>query len=336
MSRESRGISVESSYREKVDCGDGSEYWRGCLDRSACDVAGFRWGKWFLVQVEVARLMATLDERERCILCARLGIGEEGDPRTLQAIADEYGMSREGVRQVEGVALRKLKKSRATARLCAYLRGGGGKMSERSLTFARLGDPSGLSPSTVNAVTARMVRYAKALGADPETARDVAQRAWLSLLKRGGAQGVRDLYGYMLVTARHELAAVRKLVDNGQAGRTIASLDAMHEGGRLAACEGQGPQASAECRALLMALSKEIRALGELDRRALMTGAGLAARYQDLSLETGVSEVALRGRTARVRARLRAALSAWSDDQTVTHEEGDGRHAKIGQQIVSP
>jgi RNA polymerase sigma factor (sigma-70 family) len=49
-----------------------------------------------------------LDQRERYIVRCRFGWGREFEPRTLQDIADELGVSRERVRQLEARAMRKL------------------------------------------------------------------------------------------------------------------------------------------------------------------------------------------------------------------------------------
>lgn len=49
-----------------------------------------------------------LSQRERYIIRCRFGWGREFEPRTLQQIADELGISRERVRQLETKALKKL------------------------------------------------------------------------------------------------------------------------------------------------------------------------------------------------------------------------------------
>ncbi len=52
-----------------------------------------------------------VSQRERYILRCRFGWGQEFEPRTLQEIADELGVSRERVRQLEARALLKLRRS---------------------------------------------------------------------------------------------------------------------------------------------------------------------------------------------------------------------------------
>lgn len=51
-----------------------------------------------------------LDPRERYIVRCRFGWGREFEPRTLQDIADELGVSRERVRQLESRAMQKLQR----------------------------------------------------------------------------------------------------------------------------------------------------------------------------------------------------------------------------------
>jgi RNA polymerase primary sigma factor len=52
-------------------------------------------------------LMSTLSERERRILDRRFGL-TSGDEETLQEIGDDYGITRERIRQIEEEALKKL------------------------------------------------------------------------------------------------------------------------------------------------------------------------------------------------------------------------------------
>ncbi|HXE73160.1 MAG TPA: sigma-70 family RNA polymerase sigma factor, partial [Candidatus Nitrosotenuis sp.] len=57
---------------------------------------------------EMARLLRHLNERERRILILRFGL-VDGVVRTLQEISDEFGISKERIRQKEEDALRKLR-----------------------------------------------------------------------------------------------------------------------------------------------------------------------------------------------------------------------------------
>jgi RNA polymerase sigma factor (sigma-70 family) len=73
-----------------------------------------RWSYGYQWQVEkslaqVESLLRTLSPRERYVIRARFGWGREFEPRTLQQIADEFGLSRERVRQIEQRALDKLR-----------------------------------------------------------------------------------------------------------------------------------------------------------------------------------------------------------------------------------
>jgi len=58
---------------------------------------------------QVERLLGHLPPRDRYILRSRYGWGREFDPRTLQDIADELGVSRERVRQLEARSLKRLR-----------------------------------------------------------------------------------------------------------------------------------------------------------------------------------------------------------------------------------
>ncbi len=61
-----------------------------------------------------------LSQRERYIIRCRFGWGREFETRTLQEIADELGVSRERVRQLEARAIRKLQDLAAKFDLAAF------------------------------------------------------------------------------------------------------------------------------------------------------------------------------------------------------------------------
>jgi RNA polymerase primary sigma factor len=73
-----------------------------------------------LLKKEVGTLLAELSARERRILELRYGLGSQ-EPRTLQEIGQEVGLTRERVRQIEGEALDKLRELGRSARLREYL-----------------------------------------------------------------------------------------------------------------------------------------------------------------------------------------------------------------------
>jgi len=73
-----------------------------------------------LLKKEVGSLLAELTSRERRILELRYGLGSQ-EPRTLQEIGLEVGLTRERVRQIEGEALDKLRDLSRSARLREYL-----------------------------------------------------------------------------------------------------------------------------------------------------------------------------------------------------------------------
>lgn len=59
------------------------------------------------------KLLATLPERARDVLTRRYGLGTDTTPTTLEAIGQEYGITRERVRQIENYALSTIRKSDA-------------------------------------------------------------------------------------------------------------------------------------------------------------------------------------------------------------------------------
>lgn len=56
----------------------------------------------------ISELLNRLDERERRILILRFGL-EKDDPRTLEEVAQEFGITRERVRQIEAASLKKIR-----------------------------------------------------------------------------------------------------------------------------------------------------------------------------------------------------------------------------------
>ncbi len=63
-----------------------------------------------LLHEQLAALMGSLGEREREVLELRYGI-RDGQTRTLEEVGAHFGVTRERIRQIEGKALTKLKKS---------------------------------------------------------------------------------------------------------------------------------------------------------------------------------------------------------------------------------
>ena len=68
-----------------------------------------------LLPTHLDQALATLSERERGVVALRFGL-RDGQARTLEEVAEQVGVSRERIRQIEGKALRKLRHpSRSTA-----------------------------------------------------------------------------------------------------------------------------------------------------------------------------------------------------------------------------
>ena len=57
------------------------------------------------------RLLSTLPERAMDVLVKRYGLGKDPQKMTLEAIGEQYGITRERVRQIEGYALGNIRKS---------------------------------------------------------------------------------------------------------------------------------------------------------------------------------------------------------------------------------
>ena len=63
-----------------------------------------------MLPAQVNDMLAMLEPREREVLCLRYGL-DRGKPRTLEEVGERFGLTREGVRQVEVKAIAKLRRS---------------------------------------------------------------------------------------------------------------------------------------------------------------------------------------------------------------------------------
>ena len=75
-------------------------------DRSA--ESPFEMAATALLPLEINRLLAPLDEREREILRLRFGL-DRGEPRTLEEVGEHFNLTRERIRQIEARAMSKLR-----------------------------------------------------------------------------------------------------------------------------------------------------------------------------------------------------------------------------------
>jgi RNA polymerase sigma factor (sigma-70 family) len=75
-------------------------------DRSA--ESPFEMAATALLPIEINRLLAPLDEREREILRLRFGL-DRGEPRTLEDVGEHFNLTRERIRQIEARAMSKLR-----------------------------------------------------------------------------------------------------------------------------------------------------------------------------------------------------------------------------------
>jgi RNA polymerase nonessential primary-like sigma factor len=72
-----------------------------------------------LLQDDLRRVLATLDDREQSVIRLRYGL-DDGQPRTLDQIGKSFGLSRERVRQIEREVMAKLRQGERAERLRAY------------------------------------------------------------------------------------------------------------------------------------------------------------------------------------------------------------------------
>lgn len=73
-----------------------------------------------LLQMEVNKQLTRLNERERKVLEMRFGLNH-GQPHTLEQIGNYLGVTRERIRQIEGKALRKLRRSNHSKHLKDFI-----------------------------------------------------------------------------------------------------------------------------------------------------------------------------------------------------------------------
>jgi DNA-directed RNA polymerase sigma subunit (sigma70/sigma32) len=59
---------------------------------------------------EVDGLLEVLDPREKKIICQRFGL-DGGEPKTLEDVGKDFGITRERIRQLQNVALAKLRRA---------------------------------------------------------------------------------------------------------------------------------------------------------------------------------------------------------------------------------
>ena len=73
-----------------------------------------------LLKEQLVEVLGTLTEREQKVLCLRFGL-EDGRARTLEEVGKEFDVTREGIRQIEAKALRKLRHPSRSRKLKDYL-----------------------------------------------------------------------------------------------------------------------------------------------------------------------------------------------------------------------
>jgi RNA polymerase primary sigma factor len=73
-----------------------------------------------LLREDITDVLNTLSHRERDVLKLRFGL-EDGRQRTLEEVGQQFGVTRERIRQIEAKALRKLRHPNRNKRLREYI-----------------------------------------------------------------------------------------------------------------------------------------------------------------------------------------------------------------------
>src|SRR6266481_3363346 len=64
------------------------------------------------MRCELSELLEVLDDRERKIILMRFGL-DDGEPKILEEIGKKFGVTRERIRQLQNIALAKLRRALA-------------------------------------------------------------------------------------------------------------------------------------------------------------------------------------------------------------------------------
>ena len=106
------------SLETPIDEGEESELGEFIADPGAVQPAEI--ASYQLLKEQLADILASLPRREREVIELRFGLAD-GRSRTLEEVGREFGLTRERIRQIERVALARLREHGATSRLRDYL-----------------------------------------------------------------------------------------------------------------------------------------------------------------------------------------------------------------------
>lgn len=114
MKISSEPVSLEQPIGEEEDSTVGDFV----PDEKAPDPVEFTARK--MLREDIRRLLNDLNERERKVIELRYGL-IDGNPRTLEEVGQEFGVTRERIRQIESKAIRKLQHPNRSAALKDYV-----------------------------------------------------------------------------------------------------------------------------------------------------------------------------------------------------------------------
>jgi RNA polymerase primary sigma factor len=170
-----------------------------------------------MLQERVEGLLNTLTSRERQVLRLRFGLGD-GRDHTLEEVAQQFGVTRERIRQIERRALSKLQHPRRRSELVEFMEEDGRKPDEDSTPR-----PARSKPETVTQ------RPSKKTSPIPE----VARQAILKGVERGDSVADLEHLGLptrtisVLEDSRYEIISIRDLVERSTA--ELLQIDSVGE-----------------------------------------------------------------------------------------------------------
>ena len=108
-------VSLETPFGEEEDGTPLRDFIEDHDSPTLSEVAFF-----LMLKAQVQEVLETLTERERRVIKLRFGL-EDGHSRTLEQVGEEYGITRERIRQIEAKALKRLREPQRSRKLMGWL-----------------------------------------------------------------------------------------------------------------------------------------------------------------------------------------------------------------------